>query len=749
MRILILLTCLVCIWKVNAQDSTLTINNPSGDLKVGLVLSGGGAKGFAHIGVLKVLEENNVRVDYIAGTSMGAIVGGLYASGYTANELDSIITKTNFTSLIQDLIPRGAMTFYEKKESERYVLTLPFDKFKLGFPSGISRGQNVYSLLSRLTKHVSHIDDFSKLPIPFLCIATDIETTEEVILDSGSLAQAISASGALPSLFNPKYIDGKLLLDGGIVNNFPVNEIKSKVDIIIGVDVQDGLRDKNELNSIVDVLMQLSTFTTTRGMEHKKDEVDVYMHPVIDEYTVMSFDKTKEIIASGEKVAEEQKMILQQISKMQKPSNKIPEKIVVPDSIMITDINIRGNENYTRSYVLGKLKLESDSKVSFNDFDLGIYNLLATRNFSSIDYDFKEQGDNKYIANFFLRESPNKQFFRIAAHYDDVYKTSALLNITRKRLITANDVVSLDFIVGDNLRYQFDYYVDKGQYWSYGFSSKYDTSEVDANVSLLDPEFDDLGETPDINRLTIIHNIFRNRLYLETLFKRHFLVGVGAQHKWLRVYSNTFGLDDRSNETVFDNSNYYSAVGYILYDTLDDTFYPKTGIYLKGDVEQLLYTTGRNKSNGSFSVVRGQAVGAMPMANNLTFIGGIEAGFVLGRQHTRTMDFLLGGFGYTSMHNMVQLYGYAPFSLRGDSYFTVKAEMDFEFYPKNHINIGYNIANVGNDLFESKEWYRKIQYTGFAVGYGLETFLGPIDIKYSYSPELKSAQFYVVIGYPF
>ncbi|HLS12713.1 MAG TPA: patatin-like phospholipase family protein [Flavobacteriaceae bacterium] len=749
MRIITLLTCLLCIWGVRAQDSTLTIKKPTDDLKVGLVLSGGGAKGFAHIGVLKVLEENGVRVDYIAGTSMGAIVGGLYASGYTANELDSIISKTNFTSLIQDLIPRGAMTFYEKEESERYVLTLPFDRFKLGFPSGISRGQNVYSLLSRLTQHVSDIEDFSKLPIPFLCIATDIETTEEVILDSGSLAQAISASGALPSLFNPKYIDGKLLLDGGIVNNFPVDEIKSKVDIIIGVDVQDGLRDKSELNSMVDVLMQLSTFTTTRGMDDKKGEVDVYMHPDIGEYTVMSFDKTKEIIASGEKVANEQKELLQQISKLQKPSDRVYEKIIIPDSIAISEINIRGNENYTRSYILGKLKLQSDTKVSFNDFDLGIYNLLATRNFSSIDFDFNEQEDDRYIANFFLRESPTKQYFRIAAHYDDVYKTSALLNLTRKRLLTANDIVSLDFIVGDNLRYQFDYYVDKGNYWSYGFNSKYDTSEVDANVSLLDPEFDDLGETPDINRLTVIHNIFRNRLYLETLFKRHFLVGVGAQHKWLRVYSNTFGLDDKSTETVFDNSNYYSAVGYIMFDTLDDTFYPDNGIYLRGDIEQLLYTKGRNKSNGSFSVVRGQAVGAMPMAKNLTFIGGLEAGFVLGRQHTRTMDFLLGGFGYSSMHNMVQLYGYAPFSLRGDSYFTVKAEVDFEFYPKNHINFAYNIANVGDDLFESKEFYSKIQYTGFAIGYGIETFLGPIDIKYSYSPELKNSEFYVVVGYPF
>lgn len=749
MRCLIVLFCLLCIGNIRAQDTISTFKNPSGDLKVGLVLSGGGAKGFAHIGVLKALEENGVRVDYIAGTSMGAIVGGLYASGYTAKELDSIIVGTDFTTLIQDLIPRGAKTFYEKAESERYMLTLPYDNFKLGFPGGLSRGQNVYNLLSRLTQHVSHINNFSELPIPFLCIATDIETAEEVVLDSGSLAKSIAASGALPSLFTPRNIDGKMLLDGGIVNNFPIENIKSKVDVIIGVDVQDNLRDQSELNSFVDVMMQLSTLTTTRGMDAKIEDVDVYMHPNISNYTVMSFDKSTEIIASGEGVANEQKEILQQIARQQKPSNKAHEKIILSDSISISDVIIRGNENYTRSYVLGKLKLEPYSEVSFNDFDLGIYNLLSTRNFLSIDYDFEKQEDERYIANFFLRESPNKQYLRIAAHYDDVYKTSALLNWTRKRLIMPNDIISFDFIVGDNLRYDFDYYVDKGHHWSFGFNSKYDTSDVNAEVGLLGPEFDEIGETPGINRLTVTHNIFRNRLYLETLFKRNFLIGVGAQHRWLRVYSGTFGLDETSAKTTFDNSHYYSAVGYLLYDTLDDTFYPESGIFLRSDIEQLLYTTGKNKSNGSFSIVRGQARTAIKMAQNLTFISRFEAGFVLGNQTTRSLDFLVGGYGYTSTHNMVYLYGYAPFTLRGDSYLSLKVGLDYEFLPKNHINIAYNIANVGDGIFDSSDWYRKVQYTGFAIGYGLETFLGPIDIKYSYSPEMRNSEFYVTVGYPF
>ena len=147
--------------------------------KVGLVLSGGGAKGLAHIGALKVIEEAGVKVDYIGGTSMGAIVGALYASGYSAKELDSIFRVTDFTRLIQDNVPRGAKTFYEKENSEKYALTLPFTNFKVSFPQAISGGQNIYNELVRLLFHVKDVHDFNKLPIPFLCMATNVETGEQ------------------------------------------------------------------------------------------------------------------------------------------------------------------------------------------------------------------------------------------------------------------------------------------------------------------------------------------------------------------------------------------------------------------------------------------------------------------------------------------------------------------------------------------------------------------------------------------
>jgi NTE family protein len=216
-----------------AQDS---IKKP----KIGLVLSGGGAKGLAHIGVLKVIDSLGIKIDYIGGTSMGAIVGGLYASGYTAKQLDSIFKTLNIDDLVQDYIPRKSKLLFNKRNDDIYALSLPFKKLKLETPNALSKGFYNYNFLSKLTYHVRNIRDFKKLPIPFFCMATDIETGEEVVLNKGIFPQALVASSSIPSVFYPIEIEGKLLIDGGVTNNYPVEKLKELgAEFIIGVDVQE------------------------------------------------------------------------------------------------------------------------------------------------------------------------------------------------------------------------------------------------------------------------------------------------------------------------------------------------------------------------------------------------------------------------------------------------------------------------------------------------------------------------------
>lgn len=263
------LTSLICFSQT--QDS-------SRRLKIGLVLSGGGAKGFAHIGVLKEIERAGIKIDYIGGTSMGAIIGGLYASGYNASQLDSIFKETNFDELVQDFVPRKNKTFYEKSNDELYALSLPFQKFKITIPKGLSKGMYNYNLISKLTHNVRHVQDFSKLKIPFLCVATNLETGEEKVFKNGCLPLVLSASSAFPSLFSPVEIDGDLYVDGGVTNNYPVEEVrKMGADVIIGVDVQDDLKDRESLNSVLVILNQISNYQTIEKMREKKLQTDIYI----------------------------------------------------------------------------------------------------------------------------------------------------------------------------------------------------------------------------------------------------------------------------------------------------------------------------------------------------------------------------------------------------------------------------------------------------------------------------------------
>ncbi|MGO2103763.1 MAG: patatin-like phospholipase family protein, partial [Psychroflexus halocasei] len=210
MKIKFLIITIFTVSLLSAQNTVLdSLKNSDKDLRVGLVLSGGGAKGLAHIGVIKKIEEAGIRIDEIGGTSMGAIIGGLYAAGYTTHQLDSVFRQMNFKKLIQDDFPRESKTYFEKKQSVRYAIRLNFDDFKPTIPSGISKGQNIYNLLAQLTAHIQK-EKFDELPIPFYCIVTNVETGQAEILTQGRLAVAMAASGSIPTLFQPVNIEDKL-----------------------------------------------------------------------------------------------------------------------------------------------------------------------------------------------------------------------------------------------------------------------------------------------------------------------------------------------------------------------------------------------------------------------------------------------------------------------------------------------------------------------------------------------------------
>uniref|UniRef100_UPI0035AED75B patatin-like phospholipase family protein n=1 Tax=Flavobacterium sp. TaxID=239 RepID=UPI0035AED75B len=565
--------------------------------KIGLVLSGGGAKGFAHIGVLKVIEQAGIKIDYIGGTSMGAVVGGLYASGYTASQIDSIFQQTNFDKLIQDYIPRTSKSFYEKRNDELYTITLPFRKFKIGIPVALSKGMYNYNLLAKLTHDVRDIKDFNKLPTPFVCVATNIETGEEVILHEGYLPQALMASSAFPSLFSPVELNGKILIDGGVTNNYPVEEVrKMGADIIIGVDVQDNLKDRKSLNDATRILVQITNLDMINKMKEKIKLTDIYIKPDISNFGVVSFSEGNNIIKKGEEACF---AVYEQLSKL--GSNYIKPKVEVnknKKSVKIKNIYTTKLKNYTRAYILGKLRLKPGKTYTYDDIQSGINTLNATQNFSRISYSVERNSDGDDFT-LHLTENPNKTFLKFGLHYDELYKSALLTNITQKKSLFNNDVLSLDMVFGDNIRYNLDYYIDNGFYFSFGFKSRFNQFNRNVSTDFNDGEiFNQLG----LSTINLDFKDITNQAYLQTVFVQKYLLGGGIEHKYLRLESETIA----QLNPVFENSSYLSLFGYLKFDSMDNKYFPKEGWIFSGDIHYYFYSSNFTGDFNKFSMVNGE-----------------------------------------------------------------------------------------------------------------------------------------------
>lgn len=735
-KLFLLFSCIFLFGSVSGQEK-----KDSHKPKIGVVLSGGGAKGLAHIGVLKVLEEAGVEVSYMGGTSMGAIVGGLYAAGYSATKLDSIFRSLDADALLRDYTPRGSQNFFEKRNNEMYALTLPFKKFKIGFPTAFSKGLYNYTTVNRLTEPVRHIRDFDSLPIPFVCIATDVETGTEVVLRKGILPDAILASAAFPSLYSPVQIDGRVLIDGGVTNNYPIEEVRAMgADIIIGVDVQDPLKTRDQIRGATGILIQINNYQMIQKMEEKRRLTDIYIKPDIEGFSVISFEQGAEIIQKGEESARRVIDTLRSLG-IGHPVEK--KKVMAQDTLCIDQIQIAGLEHYTRSYIIGKLNFKPGTSVSYEKLNRGISNLNATQNFNAISYSF-EEGDGGDILTLRLAENPVNRYLKFGLHYDGLYKSAVLVNLTQKNLIRRNDVASLDVILGDNFRYNLDYYIDNGFRLSYGLHSYYSGFNRNLAASYT---LGNLSEEIDVNTVNIDFTDFTTQIYVQTLIAREFMIGGGAEYKHIKAKSET--LQDPNIDPVFDDSDYVNLYGYLKLDTYDNKYFPSEGWYFSGEAKTYAYSSDYTGAFNNFTIVKGEIGTAKKIARNLTLEVQAEAGFALGESTVSTFDFVLGGYGYYVTNNFRPFFGYDFLSISGNSYIKGLATIDYEFFKKNHLNVTANIANLGNDLYEEGKLFSWPQYTGYAIGYGMETIIGPLELKHSWSPETNKHFTWISVGFWF
>lgn len=416
--------------------------------KVGVVLSGGGAKGFAHIGLLKALDSLQIPVDYVAGTSMGGIIGALYAIGYSGKEIETLAARRDWQEIFTDKPPRSMLPYFQKKETGKYQLEFGFDGIKPVPPSGLVFGQKISLLFSSLTLPYEQVQDFDNLPIPFRCVSADLITGDMIVLKHGSLAKAMRATMAIPTIFSPVEYGDSLLIDGGIINNLPVDVVKQMgADIIIASDVGHPERDQEELRTALQILEQSISIIGQRRWKENQKQADVLVRPNMDGFTIADFDnkKIQTIIQRGEVAVQEQMPDLVAIrDKYNLERIEGDENLrEVPAHAKIYGVQITGYTTIPFNSIYNKLNLKIGSDFNPDLLEQRILELRLSGDFASVQYEVIPVSE-EYVR--ILVRVKEKQKPAIHGVYIKGNKTLPFNFVYRLLGVHPLDVLNLDYI---------------------------------------------------------------------------------------------------------------------------------------------------------------------------------------------------------------------------------------------------------------------------------------------------------------
>lgn len=423
--------------------------------KLGLALSGGAAKGFAHIGVLKVLEEEGIRPDFIAGTSMGSIVGGLYAAGYSAEQLEDIVLSSNWSHILSDALPLREVVMEEKPFFKNHLLEIPLEKWTIKLPSAVVKGQQIDLILERLCLPVFNVQDFNQLPIPFHCLATDVVTGRAVVLKEGDLATALRASMSIPTLFPPITLDSMLLVDGGVLRNFPVEDvIHMGANLVIGVNVGDMNVPLEELYSATNLLMQTGMVNSITDFPNQKAMCDLFIQPDFGEFTAADFEAGAELIALGEAAARKQlgeiRQLKQRLALGDGGASAQPNGLPPLQNIRIDSIDISGNHFHSDRAIKGRLGISEGLTVAPTYLDSTISLLYGTNYYDRVIYSLNEREGENLLQIEATEKSPT--FFKLSLLFDNYNNAGLLLGFTARNFLLNNSRLMLVGRVANNYR---------------------------------------------------------------------------------------------------------------------------------------------------------------------------------------------------------------------------------------------------------------------------------------------------------
>ncbi|MFA8433358.1 MAG: patatin-like phospholipase family protein [Marinifilaceae bacterium] len=728
-RILILLLSLLPLFTIAQSKDSLQTDRP----KIGLVLSGGGAKGFAHIGVLKVLEEVGIPIDYISGTSMGSIIGGFYAIGYSADDIEKMVLAQNWEQLLSDYVSRQHIPFHEKEDIERYVLSFPIKPKGIQLPSGIIQGQNIVNLFADLSQPYHDETDFTKFPIPFVCVAADIETGEAVVLDKGYLPKAMRASMGIPTLLTPVENEGRLLVDGGMVNNFPVKEVLNLgADIVIGVDVQAGPKKKEELKSINDIINQTISLMAKPEFQQNKELCDVYIKPDIRGYSVSSFQNADSLIDRGEQMARNFVPLLKELKQKLDLRVEKRETLSIPDGKqehIIGDIKISGLKEVSRSLVLGKLNFNIGDTIHHEDLQNGINRIYGSRYFDRVNY--RLSGDKQKTIHLNVKERTTNRF-NVGFHYDNDNKASVLLNTTFRNKLRSGSRLSLDLKLSENPRFTATYNIDNGL--KPGYQIRLDMNDTDVF------RYEDGKKVASYD-----FTYTKLDLNMHTIFRESFSIGFGGKLEYYNL-ETIVGVDGFEEKRDNFYINYY---GFLKMDTHDKAHYPRRGLSLYGEYKLVTDNGwGVNDNERPISIAYLKMKKAISLSPRVTFYPSFYGRVVWGKEIPPEYYTYVGGMDQTSYFDIqVPFIGLRRMEQFTENAFVGRGDFQFELFRNNYLilrtNVGKYVDNV-NDALTQGTWIK-----GVGLTYSYNSIIGPMEASVMISDAHKKLTSFVSLGFCF
>jgi len=715
--------------------------------KIGLALSGGGAKGLAHIGILKAIDSAGLKIDYITGTSMGAIIGSLYAVGYSADSIEKIARKIDWDQVLSNQYPLKNIIMEEKSEYGKYELELPWVNHWFRLSTGVLEGQELWLKFSQLLFPVYNIKNFTQFPIPFKCIATDISTGEAVVLDSGEIISAVRASMAIPSLFTAVPYNGRLLVDGGIVRNFPVRDVREMgANIVIGSNVANGLLSVDKVNNALQVLLQVAFF---REAEDTKTEVplcDIYIPGELEKYSMASFGQTNEILEAGleegRKLYPRLKQLADSLNAIYGPRETKKEVLPVVHSIKISSYQVNGLSHTTTDFFLHTLNLLTNHNYSADDLAGMVRQAAGTRYYNRIVYSLQPLPDSSCKIIFDVSESP-LTFAKIALHYNQFSGISAILNLTTRDFFTPNSRSLVTLNIGENFRARAEHlqYFSRGRKLSLVLGTQFDQFNITT-----------YAQSKEAGIYT--QSYFRGDVRLGFAADRNLLIGTGTRFEWIQYNPSI------TSTVAFKGTNdFVTSYFYIRQNSLDRPVYPRRGLKIDAEAGLVfpqapdikIHSASGDEdttvASNAYQRVTFNMEGYTPLGRRSTFLVNLQSGINFNYNKNIMNEFSIGGL-VNSFHNQITFAGLREGSYYSPSVAAMQIGLRYQLFNNIYLT-GKANALFNNFISESFFFHNPDFLSGYSLTFTYNFALGPLELSVMYCDQWKKVLGYVNIGIPF